>query len=149
MDVLSTGGLFSSVPDRRSVPADLSVTERGTDRWSRSDPRWSRHIIRCRASATPLAKPRHAQGISAQLAMWTRPAPCDVTFTSRWRQRSERIEPRTYSADASVDHTSITPKRARRLSDASVECDVTTGSSSLSQEGGQSSNCVLGHPAYP
>jgi hypothetical protein len=26
------GGLFSSVPDRRSVPADLSVTERGTDR---------------------------------------------------------------------------------------------------------------------
>src|SRR6516162_1931012 len=49
--------------------------------------------------------PRHAQGISAQLAMWTRPAPGDVTFTSRWRQRSERDEPRTYSADASVDHT--------------------------------------------
>src|SRR5262249_4529992 len=71
--------------------------------------------IRCRASATPLAKPRHAQGISAQLAMWTRPAPCDVTFTSRWRQRSERIEARTYSADASegshVDHT-----EARKLS---------------------------------
>jgi hypothetical protein len=44
--------------------------------------------------------------------MWTRPAPCDVTFTSRWRQRSERIEPRTYSADASVDHMSTTPKRA-------------------------------------
>src|SRR5262245_51961041 len=37
--------------------------------------------------------------------MWERPAPCDVTFTSRWRQRSERIEPRTYSADASVDVT--------------------------------------------
>ena len=62
--------------------------------------------------ATLLAKPRHARGISAQLAMWTRPAPCDVTFTSRWRQRSERDEPQTYSADASVDHTSITPKRA-------------------------------------
>jgi hypothetical protein len=44
--------------------------------------------------------------------MWTRPAPCDVTFTIRWRRRSERIEPRAYSADASVDHTSITPKRA-------------------------------------
>src|SRR5208283_4525331 len=34
-----------------------------------------------------------------------RPAPWDVTFTSRWRQRSERIEPRTYFADASVDPT--------------------------------------------
>src|SRR5262249_20545410 len=53
--------------------------------------------------------------------MWTRPAPCDVTFTSRWRQRSERIEPRTYSADASVDHTSITPKRATTSLAASVD----------------------------
>src|SRR4051812_21282734 len=75
----------------------------------------------CRASATLLAKTRHAQGISAQLAMWTRPAPCDVTFTSRWRQRSERIEPRTYSADASVDHTSITPTRAMTSLAASVD----------------------------
>ena len=59
--------------------------------------RWalSRNIILCRASTTLLAKPRHPQGVSAQLAMWTRPAPWDVTFTSRWRQRSERIEPRT------------------------------------------------------
>jgi len=47
----------------------------------------------------------HIQGISAHLAMWTRPAPWDVTFTSRWRQRSGRIEPRTYFADASVDQT--------------------------------------------
>ncbi len=54
---------------------------------------------------TLLAKPRHAQGISAQLAMLTRPAPWDVKFTSRWRQRSERIEPRTYFVDASVDQT--------------------------------------------
>ena len=30
-----------------------------------------------------------------------------VTFTSRWRQRSERIEPRTYFADASVDQTDV------------------------------------------
>jgi hypothetical protein len=37
--------------------------------------------------------------------MWTRPAPWDVTFTSGWRQRPERIEPRTYFADASVDPT--------------------------------------------
>src|SRR6516225_6934205 len=65
--------------------------------------------------------PRHAQGISAQLAMWTRPAPGDVTFTSRWRQRSERDEPRTYSADASVDHTSITPKSATTSLAASVD----------------------------
>ena len=28
----STGGLFSSVPDRRSVPACFEVAERGTDR---------------------------------------------------------------------------------------------------------------------
>jgi hypothetical protein len=28
-----------------------------------------------------------------------------VQFTRRWRQRSERMEPRTYSADASVDVT--------------------------------------------
>jgi hypothetical protein len=28
------------------------------------------------------------------------------------KKRTERIEPRTYSADASVDHTSIKPKRA-------------------------------------
>jgi hypothetical protein len=78
-------------------------------------------IIRCRSSATLVAKPRHAQGISAKLAMWTRPAPCDVTFTGRWRQRSERDEPRTYSADASVDHTSITPKRATTSLAASVD----------------------------
>jgi hypothetical protein len=37
--------------------------------------------------------------------MWTRPAPWDVRFTSGWRQRSERIEPRTYFAAASVDVT--------------------------------------------
>jgi len=40
-----------------------------------------------------LAKPRHAQGISAQLAMWTRPAPWDVTFTSRWRQSQSASSP--------------------------------------------------------
>ena len=44
----------------------------------------------------------HAQGISALFAMWTRAAPWDVKFMSRWRQRSERVEPRTYFADASV-----------------------------------------------
>jgi hypothetical protein len=55
-----------------------------------------------------LAKPRHAQGISAQLAMWTRPSPCDVKFTSRCRQSSESIELRTYFADASVDQTNGT-----------------------------------------
>src|SRR6516164_11229918 len=53
--------------------------------------------------------------------MLRRPAPGDVTFTSRWRQRSEHDEPRTYSADASVDHTSITPKRATTSLAASVD----------------------------
>jgi hypothetical protein len=54
--------------------------------------------------------------------MWTRLTPCDVTLRTRWRQRSERIEPRTYSADASVDHTSITPKQvnARRRHPATI-----------------------------
>ncbi len=60
-----------------------------------------------------------SEGISAQIAMWTRPAPWDETFTSRWRQRSERIEPRTYFADASVDPTdarkvTLKPKSAVR-----------------------------------
>jgi hypothetical protein len=53
--------------------------------------------------------------------LWTRPASGDVTFTSRLRKRLERIEPRTYSADASVDHTSITPKRATTSLAASVD----------------------------
>src|SRR5271169_3151003 len=42
--------------------------------------------------------------MSGCLDVWIS-APWDVTFTSRWRQRSERIEPRTYFADASVDPT--------------------------------------------
>ena len=80
----------------------------------------------------PAREASPSQGISAQLAMWTRPAPCDVTFTSRWRQRSERDEPRTYSADASVDHTSITPKSATTSLAASVDpTDAQTGGTSV------------------
>src|SRR5262249_17494779 len=90
MDVLSTGGVF--LLWRIGVPFPLiSWCRKGerTDDLAQTlvDHRTS---VLCRASATLLAKPRHAQGISAQLAMWTRPAPCDVTFTRRWRQRSER-----------------------------------------------------------
>jgi hypothetical protein len=73
------------------------------------------------SSPALLAKRRHIQGSSAELAVWTRPAACDVTFTSRWRKSSERIEPRTYSADASFDRTSITPRRAMTSLVASVD----------------------------
>ena len=62
-------------------------------------------------------KPHHSQGISAQLAMWTRHAPWELTLTSRGRQRSERIEPRTYSPDASVDPTD---RRALRQIEGTV-----------------------------
>ena len=62
------------------------------------------------------AKPRHAQGIFAPLAMGTRPAPRGVTFTSQWRQGSEHIEPRTYSPDASVDQTQRAPPERPRSS---------------------------------
>jgi uncharacterized protein YqjF (DUF2071 family) len=77
----------------------------------------------------PAREASPAQGISAQLAMWTRPAPWDVTFTSRWRQRSERNKPRSYFADASVDVTDARKTRSATLrSEVRKGCGIATGS---------------------